>query len=255
MSKLALIPRRATELRPREFLRWLFFSSLVYPHRRHKELRFDKKYGTDTGGRVYDVGAEAPEAMRRHFVHYQGTPPELVSRELRRQKLDCSRFTFIDLGCGKGLPLMVASRFPFQKLIGVDVDSRLVDICQKNLERFCADRPSRLRDIDVRCQSATDFEFPDGDLLLFLFNPFRGAIMEAVMRRLVASTPSVSRQVRIWYCNSLEKDTVLAVPGMQQVSLRSVRCPAIQEARVDILTSELFQTGKAPGEPSHNNLS
>ena len=47
--------------------------------------------------------------------------------------IDASRFTFVDLGCGKGKPLMVAASYGFRRLVGVDISAECIAIARRNI--------------------------------------------------------------------------------------------------------------------------
>ena len=84
---------------------------------------FDAAHGTDTAAVL--VGRElGPVATRGgHLViHYETTSEAAIRLPLDSLGADFSRFTFVDLGCGKGKPLLVASSYPFRRLAGGDRD-------------------------------------------------------------------------------------------------------------------------------------
>ena len=72
---------------------------------------------------------------------------------------------FIDAGCGKGRPLYIALEQGFNNVIGVEISKKLLNLCKKNLTRYDGRHTLVCSDID-------NFQFPDGPLTIFLFNPF-----------------------------------------------------------------------------------
>jgi hypothetical protein len=70
--------------------------------------------------------------------------------------IEHSRFTFIDIGTGKGLLLLLALQFPFERIIGVEACSRLAAVARENtashdrIEVVCADAAVYERSHDKR---------------------------------------------------------------------------------------------------------
>src|SRR4051794_20497061 len=109
-----------------------FFPRAVPPH------PFDLAYGIDTGGLIpTETGAHSNAA---HGTAYWGTAPSLLRGTLARwietlngTPYTPSDYTFIDLGCGKGRPLMLASETPFARILGVELNPDLAAAAQRNL--------------------------------------------------------------------------------------------------------------------------
>jgi tRNA1(Val) A37 N6-methylase TrmN6 len=80
-------------------------------------------------------------------------------------------YTFIDIGAGKSRTLLLASRYNFVKIVGVEFAQELVACASRNIASFCCDRES-CRDLAVVEADATQFDFPYTPLVLFFYNPF-----------------------------------------------------------------------------------
>ena len=99
---------------------------------------------------------------------------------------DYSQYTFIDVGSGKGRVLFVAAEYPFRKVIGVEFSNALHDDAVANLKRYkFAGR--RCADIEPVHADAREFEFPDGNLVIYLFNPFGPEVMGRMLANLERS--------------------------------------------------------------------
>ena len=79
---------------------------------------FDDQFGVETSSpmRLADMELDA-NASTVQASYYQPSSPELIRGMLRELALDWGRFTFIDVGSGKGLVLLVASEQPFQRVM------------------------------------------------------------------------------------------------------------------------------------------
>jgi SAM-dependent methyltransferase len=161
-----------------------------------KEDVFDAKYGTDTGGSLplWKFHIASPNA--RHGLHYAASDQEDFGEALSSVQEDFHTFTFVDLGCGKGRTLILASKFGFQAIIGVEFVAELASVARANVTKM------GIVNASVVHADAAKFSFPEGDLLLYLFNPFT----EEVMRKVVANLQKCSwteRKLYIVYNNPL----------------------------------------------------
>jgi SAM-dependent methyltransferase len=162
---------------------------------------FDAAHGTDTAAIL--IGRELGPAVTRRghlVVHYETTSVAAIRLPLDGLAMDFSECVFVDLGCGKGKPLMVASAYPFRRLIGVDISPACIAAARRNIARFgpAGIDPSR---IELLVGEAEDFEFPPEPLVLYLYNPFPAAVLEPVVARLEASLRERPRPVAIIYVN------------------------------------------------------
>ncbi len=80
-------------------------------------------------------------------------------------------FTFLDLGSGKGRTLLMAADYPFRRIVGVELLPALHQIAQENLRQYKSES-QKCFGLEAVCADATDFPFPDGPLVIYLFNPF-----------------------------------------------------------------------------------
>src|SRR6202035_5240901 len=85
--------------------------------------------------------------------------------------LDLRDFTFIDLGSGKGRTLLMASDYPFRRIVGVELLPALSRAAHENLGKY-QNTSQRCFAIELICEDAAEFAFPVESIVLFLFNPF-----------------------------------------------------------------------------------
>jgi SAM-dependent methyltransferase len=108
--------------------------------------------------------------------------------------------TFVDLGCGKGRPLLVATEFPFKEIIGVELSPRLSDIARKNAARFAELYPDRTR-VRIVTGNAVEFPVPSGDVVMFLFNPFGDEPLREVLVNVERALSCDRRRIYVVYIN------------------------------------------------------
>lgn len=87
------------------------------------------------------------------------TPPGTLAAPSTLTPPDWSRFSFVDLGCGKGRALLLASRHPFLQILGVELDSNLARTARANLRAFHAPW-QQCRTLAVHHADATAFDLP-----------------------------------------------------------------------------------------------
>jgi SAM-dependent methyltransferase len=111
-------------------------------------------------------------------------------------------FTFIDLGSGKGRTLLMASDYPFRRIIGVELLPSLHEIAQENFRHY-KNESQRCFALESICADATDFPLPEDPLVIFLFNPFPESGMRKVVANLEQSLRAHPRPVYVLYHNPL----------------------------------------------------
>jgi len=133
-------------------------------------------------------------------------------------------YTSLDLGSGKGRALLLASAFPFRKMIGVEYNQALHQVAEQNLLRYPLN-VRRCRQIEAHWGDAAEFELPEGPLVLFLYNPFGAPVMERVIDNVTASFHRRPRRIIVIYFCSEHADLWDAVPFLRRV--RAGTWPAI----------------------------
>jgi len=169
---------------------------------------------------------------------YQPTEPaafhemiEAVQQSLRpgESTINFRDFTFIDLGSGKGRTLLMASDYPFRRIIGVELLPSLHQIAQQNLRQYKSESQKCFA-VGSICGDATDFPLPEDPLVIFLFNPFPESGMRRVVANLEQSLRAHPRPVYVLYHNPLlehtlsERGPLRKIAGTQQYSLFRSLC-------------------------------
>jgi len=133
-------------------------------------------------------------------------------------------FTFIDLGSGKGRTLLMASDYPFRRIIGVELLPTLHQIAEQNLREYKSESQKCFA-LESICADATGFPLPEDPLVIFLFNPFPESGMRRVAANLEETLRTHPRPVYVLYHNpllehALTENAVLSkIGGTHQYSL------------------------------------
>lgn len=168
------------------------------------QLAYEKRYGVRTADLIeLDKLGIAGEGRG----YYVAASWRTLRRTLPRKAIT-PRDVFVDFGSGMGRMVLEAARFPFGRVIGVELSQDLHDIAEDNVRRT---RQRLLcRDIDLVRTDVLDYAVPDDVTVVFFNNPFQGPVFATVIDRLVATLDRNPRQLRIIYYNPVEEQTVLA---------------------------------------------
>lgn len=185
--------------------------------------RFDRRYGLETAGAVDKSEAGVTDqAALADAIRYVPIA-EKVMLNVMAGATRIARpedFAFVDLGCGKGRGLVIASWYPFRQIVGVELAARHAELAGRNVARHLADPRGaavRCRDVAVACENALTWEPPDHDLLVFMYRPFRGQVLRGVLDRLHAFHQRTGRRVVIAYVCPLEEGAFRRHPGFTKV--------------------------------------
>ncbi|HKC01057.1 MAG TPA: class I SAM-dependent methyltransferase [Terriglobales bacterium] len=142
---------------------------------------------------------------------YQPTDPALFREMMASLPIEFEQFTFIDLGSGKGRTLLMASEYPFKRIVGVELIAELDRAAQQNILDYRSPT-QRCVQIDSLLADAREFELPEEPLVLYLFNPLPEHAFSDVLQRLGKSLLQTPRPVWVVYHNPL-LEPALATSG------------------------------------------
>ncbi len=156
---------------------------------------------------------------------------EMLSALREQTGCDFRDFVFIDLGSGKGRVLLIASDYPFRRVIGVELLPELHRIALENLSKYKSESQKCFM-LQSICADATDFDFPADPIVLYLFNPLPEAGLRRVIVNLEQSLRSHSRKVYVIYHNPLLEQVLSEggawkqIGGTHQYAIYEAKNPA-----------------------------
>ena len=165
---------------------------------RYGDIEYDFDYGVDTTWATVSLKTRLREWISGG--QYQPSEPALFHEILNALPIAPDGFTFVDLGAGKGRTLLMASDYPFRRIIGVEILEELAEIARRNIARYSSDR-QKCFDIEAVTGDAQAFRFPAEPTILYLFNPFPEYVLRAVLDHLQQSLRSQPRDVYVIYHN------------------------------------------------------
>jgi SAM-dependent methyltransferase len=127
---------------------------------------------------------------------------EMLEALREQTHVDFRDFVFVDLGSGKGRTLLMASDYPFRRIVGVELLPALHQAAQENLSKYRSESQKCFA-MEAICGDATEFPFPAEPIMLYLFNPFRESGLRRAIANLEQSLRDDPRAVYVLYHNPL----------------------------------------------------
>ena len=127
---------------------------------------------------------------------------EMIEAVAARTGFDFREFIFLDLGSGKGRTLLMASEYPFRRMVGVELLSALNDAARNNICKYRSESRKCFA-MESICGDAAEFAFPVEPIVLFLFNPLPEPGLRRVIENLARSLQEHPRSVYVLYHNPL----------------------------------------------------
>lgn len=204
-----MLRRLASELR--DFLRE---STPAHRRRRYGDAEYDWDYRVNT--------TSATVAFRDRLLGvfhsaYQPTDPADFRVMLSAISADLSQFVFVDLGSGKGRTLLMASDYPFRRILGVELLPALHQVAEENIRQYRSDTQS-CSSIRSVLADAREFVFPLEPLVLYLFNPFPESVLRDVIARFQRSLQEYPRPAFVLYHNPLLEHVLGESPVLRKIS-------------------------------------
>ena len=143
---------------------------------------WDLIHGVDTCGEIPLASLDFQSKNKATGTEYQSHHPLIIRRGLKTLSISHEDYTFIDIGCGKGRTLLIASEFPFRRVLGLEFAPPLAEIAKRNARSYRSSH-RRFSTIEVITGDALDYELAPEPHVLYLYNPFAPSILDQIMQR------------------------------------------------------------------------
>lgn len=114
----------------------------------------------------------------------------------------------VNLGCGKGLVLFIASEFGFKEVRGIEFSQELCNIAKKNCSNY-----KRKTGIETTFQiiesDVVDYTIRNDENLFFIFNPFDDVVLCKVLENITASLKAYPRKIWFAYYHPKHNDIIV----------------------------------------------
>jgi SAM-dependent methyltransferase len=185
---------------------------------------FDRMHGVDTSGLLYADKLTTGHAHDAASEGYYATAPSLFHGALARWQATLAAstgrgwtledYSLIDLGCGKGRVLLLASEYRFRKVTGVELSPKLAKVARRNLATWLG-TPRACRNVTVMVGDVMQLRLPEGPAVLFLFNSFGAPVMTELLEGLVAAARIRSGPIDLIYVHPDLDGMVRQAPGFE----------------------------------------
>ncbi|WP_158792362.1 class I SAM-dependent methyltransferase [Granulicella sp. L60] len=205
---------------------------LVMPPPQQPQHPFDAAHGVETSGIIPAGNLTTGHPNDAHVTAYYGVAPSILRSLIQiwqgtHPPHPTPRYTFVDIGAGKGRALLIASQVPFHQVIGIELNPALADIAQHNIDLWQtahkADTTAPpLAPIRLYEQDALTFDLPRNPTLAFLFHPFEAPVLKLLLRRLEAQFAKRPGTFDLLYVNSECRDVLDRHPAFTRLFLGPV---------------------------------
>ena len=177
---------------------------------------FDKLHGTDTSGLIPGTTIVlGTKAKVEELTAYYGVAPSilhsLLDHWLQRSEpgAPIEDTVFLDVGAGKGRALLLASQYPFLRAEGVELNPKLAQIAQANIDLWAKDAQAEaLAPLALYHADATTHPLPEAPTVAFLFHPFELPILRRFLAHVEKSQTKHPHPFDLLYANA-EHDSLL----------------------------------------------
>jgi hypothetical protein len=181
---------------------------------RYGDIDYDFDHGVDTTWATVSFRTRVREMLSGG--QYQPSEPELFHEILKSLSVKPDGLTFIDLGSGKGRTLLMASDYPFARIIGVELLGELDAIAKSNIARYRGEQQKCFA-LESHAGDAREFGFPAEPIVLYLFNPFPEHVLRSVLANLRASLTQAPRTAFVIYHNLIHERVFAESSWLQPV--------------------------------------
>ena len=123
----------------------------------------------------------------------------------------------MDVGCGKGRPLLIASELPFVRVIGIELSPSLARMARANAA-LVRSRDAARSPIEIRVGDATLADAPGDRVVYFLYHPFGQSLVETFVRNLERQCADLACHAFVVYYNPVHGDVVDRSPRLTRWS-------------------------------------
>jgi trans-aconitate methyltransferase len=160
---------------------------------------------------------------KKHYHHFMTVWLLNIDRMLSKLDIETEKYSFIDVGCGRGISTIYACRkYSFNKIYGFDFNQGLINDAITNVLEM---KSCNSNDIVFFKADANSYILPNEDQVVFMFNPFDSI----TMKRFIENNIDTMRKnnVIIIYANSHYLDTIKDFSPRRIVEIRKYNCSVI----------------------------
>ena len=136
------------------------------------------------------------------LFHYHSFTDYLDFRTaMKGLRITPRRDVFIDFGSGMGAVIAMAATYPFFKIIGIETSPELNAIAKDLIERN--KKRLQCKNIELVEGDAALFMIPPEATVFYLYNPFHGTVLDAVVKNIKESITNNPRKITLIFKNPI----------------------------------------------------
>lgn len=190
------------------FLRRIRLMNMLRLHYALWDSRFEPLETVPTSGLLHKEDLSPDDASNLGQASEYAPSPRLVVQWLvDGLNVDLSRFTFMDFGSGRGRVLLAAAERPLKAVRGIEFSGQLNQEAVLNISNYPVDRLV-CADVQSVCEDALDYPLPEGDCILYFYNPFGADLMDKVVRRAVDTAQARHTRIIVIYYNPVHHNAL-----------------------------------------------
>jgi SAM-dependent methyltransferase len=163
---------------------------------------FDRDYDVDTDGEIdgwtHLSDLDIPSANWIYGRNYAPIDPTRFHAVLSSIDIRFEDFVFIDFGSGKGRALLLASKYRFRRIVGVEFSPELHLVAQHNIRKYM-DRHPACDSVESVCLDFLEFSMPKEPSVFFFFDPCEDPILIKLLRNIRLSLDEHPRSAYLVY--------------------------------------------------------
>ena len=156
---------------------------------------FDNEHGTDT--RERESPRDIDDKAGKDSFGYAPTPTGVLTEALAGLPVAPQDYVLIDAGAGKGRALLMAAKYPFTRVLGLELSPSLVKVCLENIEKFSKQQVLAVKP-EIECADVSTYRMPRANLVVFMFAPFGFDTFDAMMSELEEVVHAGRKLVLVW---------------------------------------------------------
>ncbi len=208
---------------------------------------FDVEHGIRTSGLIAGRHLSGGQGNARHATAYYAVAPSIFEALLARwrrcrQTAPLNTYTFIDVGAGMGRAMLLAAEHPFRRVVGVEFHPTLAGIGRRNMQRWRA-AGRALAPMRMHCCDATEFSWPAGQCVVFLFNPFGAPVLRRLVQQWARQFATRPGELDILYVNHEQESVLRNDSGFERLF-----CGPIRRSRADAAAERQILNHQPDGE-------
>jgi SAM-dependent methyltransferase len=209
---------------------------------------FDLRYATDTMRWVPLESLTIRSSNVGQGNRYQATKYLHLKRFLDHFAFPAGS-VFVDLGSGKGRVLLVAARYPFKRVVGIEFAAELCAIARRNCDIFRR-KVHGLAPIEVIEGDVLQHQIQPDENVFFMYHPFHTQVLQEVLARIAQSARLHPRPVFLIYHAPIYQDLVRSTPPFVELNSVSLDEAVFTLFGIGVSPSSTFNDKPAIESPS-----